>query len=301
MQLEETVLSLSGPMEPQPTDQKIKLMELNGLKALFFDVYGTLLISGTGDIGVSERQNADSSIVPILEKLGMVILEDSESFDRRFVRLMNSSIIKKHENQKIIGNEYPEVDIRNIWKEILEELKNEKFMEGSLDEKGISEASVRYECMVNPVWPMPGAETLLRNIYGSGIKLGLVSNAQFYTEIVLSVLMDFRIGQEFFDPALMVYSYRVKMAKPSISLMKIAVSKIKKLYNIDPDEILYVGNDMLNDIYTASSCGCRTALFAGDKRSLRLRENDERCKDLKPDLVITSMDQLTNLLTQERI
>jgi len=31
---------------------------------------------------------------------------------------------------------------------------------------------------------------------------------------------------------------------------------------------LYVGNDMLNDIWTATEAGCRTVLFAGDQRSL---------------------------------
>jgi len=49
---------------------------------------------------------------------------------------------------------------------------------------------------------------------------------------------------------------------------------------------------MLNDIYPAQKVGFQTALFAGDKRSLRLRNDDPRCKNLKPDLVITDLIQL---------
>ena len=49
---------------------------------------------------------------------------------------------------------------------------------------------------------------------------------------------------------------------------------------------------MLKDVYPANHFGMKTALFAGDKRSLKWREDDERCKDLLPDLIITSLSQL---------
>ena len=41
---------------------------------------------------------------------------------------------------------------------------------------------------------------------------------------------------------------------------------------VAPGEVLYVGNDMLNDVYAAGQVGFRTALFAGDQRSLRMRQ-----------------------------
>jgi putative hydrolase of the HAD superfamily len=37
----------------------------------------------------------------------------------------------------------------------------------------------------------------------------------------------------------------------------------------------------------------KTALFAGDERSLKWRRDDKRCKNLSPDLVITELQQLT--------
>ena len=61
-------------------------------------------------------------------------------------------------------------------------------------------------------------------------------------------------------------------------------------YGILGKETLYVGNDMLNDIKTASLSGFRTVLFAGDRRSLRLRK--DICQDIVPDTVITCLDQL---------
>jgi putative hydrolase of the HAD superfamily len=53
---------------------------------------------------------------------------------------------------------------------------------------------------------------------------------------------------------------------------------------------------MLNDVYCANKAGCQTILFAGDKRSLRMRENDERCLAIKPDAVITSLAQLSEII-----
>jgi putative hydrolase of the HAD superfamily len=49
---------------------------------------------------------------------------------------------------------------------------------------------------------------------------------------------------------------------------------------------------MLNDIFPAKITGFQTALFAGDKRSLRRRTDDPRCRNLKPDLVVTDLGQL---------
>ena len=57
-----------------------------------------------------------------------------------------------------------------------------------------------------------------------------------------------------------------------------------------------VGNDLLNDIAAAARCGCRTALFAGDTRSLRLRTDNLECARLKPDCVISDLQQLKTVL-----
>ena len=40
----------------------------------------------------------------------------------------------------------------------------------------------------------------------------------------------------------------------------------------------------------------KKVLFAGDRRSLRLREGDARCRDCRPDAVITQLDQLMPML-----
>ena len=66
---------------------------------------------------------------------------------------------------------------------------------------------------------------------------------------------------------------------------------------IAPDETVYVGNDMLNDIGPAHKVGFRTALFAGDARSLRRRENDPVCAGVKPDFIVSHLQQVCSGIT----
>jgi putative hydrolase of the HAD superfamily len=99
-----------------------------------------------------------------------------------------------------------------------------------------------------------------------------------------------------FDPDLCAWSFQLLEAKPSPNLFCGVVERLQHQYGISPEETIYVGNDKLNDIWPATQLGLKTALFAGDQRSLRLREDDTRCSNLEPDLIITELSQLPNLI-----
>ena len=66
--------------------------------------------------------------------------------------------------------------------------------------------------------------------------------------------------------------------------------------HVRPTETLCIGNDMANDIAPAARLGFRTALFAGDQRSLRWGPGGE-CDDVGPDIVITDLAQLPPCVT----
>lgn len=190
---------------------------------------------------------------------------------------------------------YPEVDIREIWTSFLKSLPGAEDRGDQLSEDKVSEIAIRFECAVNPVWPMPGLIEILTQLKSAGIAMGIVSNAQFYTPVMLESFTGKSIPELGFEPALCVWSYEERLGKPSVELFE----KLKASLHtrgIPADRALYIGNDMLNDIWTASRAGLKTCLFAGDKRSLRLRENDERCRDLVPDLLITKLSQIGELL-----
>jgi putative hydrolase of the HAD superfamily len=142
---------------------------------------------------------------------------------------------------------------------------------------------------------MPGLEAILRGLREKNIPIGIVSNAQFYTAIMVEGFTGQSLEDLGFQKDLCVWSYQEKLGKPSTELFE-KLKEALSLRHIAHHQALYVGNDMLNDIWTADQAGLRTALFAGDQRSLRLRETDDRCRHLESDVILTTLGQLWEII-----
>jgi putative hydrolase of the HAD superfamily len=138
---------------------------------------------------------------------------------------------------------------------------------------------------------MPGLDETLRTLQHRGLKMGIISNAQFFTPLLFEWFLGAPPAPLGFDDDLTLYSYQCGEAKPSQSLFDICASRLRDL-GFPPESVVYIGNDMLNDIVPAANAGWQTALFACDRRSLRLRRNREDCLKRHPDLVITDLRQL---------
>jgi len=272
--------ALSSPLEPHPTDAVSKIKPLLGIRALLFDVYGTLVISASGDIGLAGEQDARASFDAAL------VAADIQASATAGPDKLEQAIRVFHAKRKAAGVEFPEVDILDIWGEVL------------ASREDLARLAVEYECRVNPVWPMPGLAQLLEDLRQRGLVLGIVSNAQFYTPLMLEGFLDSSLDDLGFDAECCAWSYRLREAKPSTRIYEEALDGLERVHGIEPSEVLYVGNDIRNDIWPASLTGCRTALFAGDARSLRLRKDDPRCAGVIPDRIVTDLRQITeNILT----
>lgn len=266
-------------MRPIPTGFAPHLPAIAGISAVVFDIYGTLLISAAGDIepaGEHEREG-DS----ILDEFGV-----SPAY---FDELYQSTVRRHQAARRMHGIEYPEVEIREVWAEVLESLG--LTLE---DAASVEEVALRYECGRNPVWTMPGAGRAIRAIHASGKKLGIISNAQFYTLPVIEGLFGASLEGMGFDPYLQVFSYREREGKPSRRLYE-SLARRAALSGIAPEAIFYLGNDMTKDILPAREVGFRTGLFAGDARSLRLGGLTADETSATADAVITDLAQLPGL------
>jgi len=147
---------------------------------------------------------------------------------------------------------------------------------------------------------MPGMLEVLETLVSRGYSMGIISNAQFFTPRLLKYFMgdnSYLNGGAIplFDNDLIIYSYKEGLAKPGAEMYQKLASKLAER-NIDPSDVIFIGNDMLNDIYPANRVGFKTALFAGDKRSLRLRVGNPKTKGLSPDMVLTDLKQLFEVL-----
>ena len=272
-----------------------QLNRLDPVKAVLFDVYGTLFVSGSGDVGTAAATNTAGALTRALAASGFS--GDLEEASRAGTDRLKAEILAWHKAGREAGIDFPEVEITKVWKKIIDAL----LTKGILTAPGIEldmvlRLALEYECRVNPVFPMPGGLDTIRQIKEYGYILGIVSNAQFYTPLLFSAFFDQSVEDTGFDPDCCIWSYKELEAKPSDALFPKAGRFLRERYNIGLEETVYVGNDMLNDVYCAKTAGCKTILFAGDKRSLRMRENDKRCLAIKPDAVITSLAQLPEII-----
>ncbi|GHV17999.1 hydrolase [Spirochaetia bacterium] len=278
-----------APLSPEPPPTLPADMEalvysrertIPGIRAVLFDIYGTLLTSAAGEIGVSGHMQGSPDALA-LELGGKFTGEELKQYFR-------SAVTRLHE-ERYPTTPYPEIRVEAIWEEFL---RRETGTAGI----GPEELALRYELAVNPAFPMPGALETIKTLKAAGFTLGIISNAQFFTPILLDAFFGAPPEGLGFELGLSVYSYEVGEAKPSPALFARALSGLSAL-NIPPASCLFVGNDMLNDIFPATAAGFKTLLFAGDGRSLRLREGNQLVGDLKPTGIIRNLADLPNLVT----
>lgn len=263
-------------MEPVPTD----LSPLGRLKppirCLLCDIYGTLLISASGDVGQDPHHPLRyERLASVLERHG--ITRPAEEM----VASLHDAIKREHAQAKANGVDHPEVQIDAVWQRLLPSKSREQIRKFALE----------FEMVFNPVWPMPGLSQLLSACRKRGIQLGIISNAQFFTPLLLEWLTDTPMKRLGFSPELTFFSYRHGVAKPSDRLFRMAAEQLKKS-GIEPSHAAYIGNDLNKDILPAGNQGYQTILFAGDARSLRLEYETGQIDAPKPDLIVTGLHQV---------
>jgi putative hydrolase of the HAD superfamily len=287
----EIIRRKSNSLTPLDTPTQPSLKKIHGIKCALFDVYGTLMVSGVGDISLSNADDRGKVIPDLFDTVGIPLKKEFTQPGQAF----NNIVATHQEKSRQTGIEYPEVDIREVWSDFI--MQNAEPQNTTPASSLIEELAVRFELTVNPTWPMPHAESTLFKLIESGLKLGIVSNAQFFTPLLFEAYFEKKLDTLGFEDDLCQWSYDFREAKPSVRMYRVNAMKLEARYGIRTEEVLYIGNDLLNDIVPASKIGFKTALFAGDKRSLRWREGDSRTQGVTPDLVITSLDQLINCLS----
>jgi len=268
------------PLVPIPTALQRKGTLDGKIECVLFDIYGTLFISGSGDISLTKDTPPKTAKLDKLLHKFRINLTPEKLLEHFF-----SKIEKTHGILKKNGIDYPEVRIDRIWTQVLE----------NNDADQVRAFALEFELILNPVYPMPHLAALLSGLRERKLWMGMISNAQFYTPYLFQWFLDANHEALGFCTDLVFFSYQFGYAKPSPFLFNLAASKLKEK-GIMEHAVLYVGNDMLNDIYPAEKVGFKTALFAGDSRSLRLRKDEPKCKHLSADIVITDLIQLLDYL-----
>jgi putative hydrolase of the HAD superfamily len=301
------IQDLTVPMDPLPPPALPPALEallypenrkeaLSGVRAVLFDIYGTLFTSAAGKIGLEDAGDkaavlgeAASGEAASGEAAAGLTRELGGAYTAAMLKEYFRSAVRQIHRELAEKTAYPEIRVEDVWAEFIRR-------EAGRIPLGIGpeELALRYELAMNPVFPMPGARGALQALKASGLTLGIISNAQFFTPLIFAAFFDALPDNLGFDPGLVLYSYEWGEAKPSPALFARAREGLA-VRGIPPEACLYVGNDMLNDIHAAAAVGFRTLLFAGDGRSLRLREDHPELRQTLPTAVLRRLAELPGL------
>jgi putative hydrolase of the HAD superfamily len=209
--------------------------------AVLFDVYGTLLCPAQ-----RPRRgpfSPEARMASLVRRHGLAL---SPAW---IASALRQAIEREHAALRARGIPHPEVRIERMWGQVLP---------GRTDEE-LRMIAAGWEAAVRPAVPAPGCRALLRSLHSAGLRLGIVSNAQFYTPLFFEVLLRGRPDHIGFSAPLCIYSYELAAAKPGPELLALAAHRLAGL-GIEPGRTLVAGNDIANDIAPAAACGFMTAL-----------------------------------------
>ena len=227
-------------------------------RVILFDVYGTLVCPHVGDLDEQVRlASAEDSFVATAERFGF-----PQDVGVKWHRWFFEAIAKEHQELKEKGIAPAEVQVDKIWADLLDRVS---------DKPASSQAqkvAAYREMMANPVRPFFGAAETLRQLKKSGMRLGIVSNSQFYTMPILGMNLELD-PNKIFEPELTFLSFRLGFSKPSPYFFRLVRTTVLHL-GFRPEEVLVVGNDCENDVSAAEAHGLQALLFYGNDQSVRL-------------------------------
>ncbi|ROQ93606.1 HAD family hydrolase [Desulfosoma caldarium] len=219
-------------------------------RVILFDVYGTLLAARHGDLEDQVRRRlAQESFVKTALFFGY-----SEEVGNTWAENFYQAIAKEHEHGRSLGISRPEVLVEHIWKTLLENVADPPD-----PPPHPMDVAMYRELVANPVSPFEGAVETLRTLHGQGFLLGLASNAQFYTRPILEYALGTPL-HAVFDERWTFFSYELGFAKPDPHFFRLIATRARR-FGLDPEVVLMVGNDPVNDMEAAQIHGLQTVLF----------------------------------------
>jgi putative hydrolase of the HAD superfamily len=249
-------------------------------KVIFWDVYGTLIVSRRGDLDALLRRQAELQSAFDRTVRNFSLRADPIRLHELFLR----DIEAEREMRIAEGVAHPEVRVDEIWFKLLENIEADEPPTLSL----AREVALFFERQANPKELQFRALDVLTTLKKRGLRHGIISNGQFYTPIELSDLLGeesrgaIRGYESLFDTPLVFFSFALGVAKPDTTAFQRAIAVLTK-DNIMPDDCVMIGNSLVHDVAPAQHLGFRTVLFAPQPVSE---------STIQPDLIIHNLGQL---------
>jgi FMN phosphatase YigB (HAD superfamily) len=294
-----------SPPTPQPVKAKPHLQELSGIRLVAWNVYGTLLSISTGglvfkhpmklvmDVALDKTVQEFKMWGSMSRKPGQPSEYMGQLYDRAYDQLALAASP---------GEKFPEILSERIWDDIVKKLQQKDYKYDAAFFGPISDfvkkIALFFHSSMQGTALFPGGAKALRHIHSCGVKQGVLADGQCFTLAQLNRAMTAEEGgsvDEIFDRSLRSMSFDVGGKKPSDRLFKHFLAAASRA-GVEPANILHIGSRIIEDIAPAKKFGMRTALFAGDKESLRATPEQLKDAATRPDLLLTDLGQLVDVI-----
>jgi hypothetical protein len=282
------------------------LVRLPGVRAVLWNVYGTLLAISGGDLAFEHPQEFVMSLAlekTIQEFKMWASMSRKPGQPSRYLQQIYDQLLIEQRALPGGGERHPEVLAERLWEAVVKRLlqKDYKFDAGFFGSLNEFSRKVAYffHASLQGTACYPGAALALRHVAGAGLRQGLLADGQCFTTVQLQRGLaaqdpDLDLNAVLTD-GLVTLSCEARARKPSERLFRHAVNALAEK-GLEPAQVLHVGSRVVQDLVAARRLGMRTALFAGDRASLQATPEQIKDPASRPDVLVTELSQLTEVV-----
>ncbi len=299
---------LPWPAAPEPAPPKARphLPPLPGIRAVLWNVYGTLLCISEGELKFEVDNNfiTEVAIDKTIHEFKMWnAMSRKPGQPAAYMREIYQKVLNELRLAPTAGERHPEIQAERIWENIIKKLFQKEYsfdagFYGSLNDYS-RKIAYFFHASLQGTACHPGAAEALRSVAERGIEQGLLADGQCFTTVQLQ--RGLQRQEDGFDLNAVIplaqrwISCDHRCRKPSENLFKLALRALRER-GIEPHEALHVGSHLARDIAPAKKAGMRTALFAGDRASLAATPEQLKDAQQRPDLLLTELTQIAKII-----
>jgi FMN phosphatase YigB (HAD superfamily) len=298
---------LPWPAAPEVERPKARphLKRLRGLKAVLWNVYGTLLAVPGGELYFEHPQKllmdvALDKTVQEFKMWGSMTRRPGQPGE--YLGQLYSLVLGE-QRVAVSGDKNGEVAADRVWEAIVKKLFQKEYtfdtgFYGALNEFS-RKVAYFFHASLQGTACYPGTAATLRAVADAGLVQGLLADGQCFTSVQLQRGLAAQDGavqlDELAPPEMRFWSYDFRVRKPSERLFRHALQALQEK-GIGAGEVLHVGSRLPLDLIPARRLGMRTALFAGDRASLQATPEQLKERTTRPDVMLTELSQITEVI-----
>lgn len=305
--LAERDLIWPAPPVPVPARATPFLKPLPEVRAVVWNVYGTLLNIADGELLhlVDDPLRMEVALDKTVQEFNMwnsMYRKPGAPWELMFQQYQ-PLVADLRLTGKVRRGETPEIDSAHLWKILVERLLQKKYtwdeaLYGDRDDY-CQKIAWFFHRALQGCGPADGAAEALSAVASRGVIQGLVGAGQCFTLTEVRHHLEEGAGLQRHPlplaPGCVSLSHELGAAPPTERLFTPVLETLAGL-GIEPGEVLYVSSRLVADLAPAKRLGLRTALFAGDKTSLRATGAQVRDPELQPDRILTALNQIHQMI-----